>query len=152
MPIVDLTLPRGALPRPVLEELAWALARSLLHCDLARDNPRAEAMNWVYIHTQDPADLLVGGPAGAAGRPHFRIDVTLMAGAMSEVQREEIAALMTADVMAAEGGSMNPLNAARVWVIFHEVPDGHWAAGGRIYRLDDVKRLVAGGKIESTNE
>jgi len=149
MPIVDLTLPRGALPRPVLEELARALARSLLHCDLARDNPRAEAMNWVYIHTQDPADLLVGG---AAGRPHFRIDVTLMAGAMSEVQREEIAALMTADVMAAEGGSMNPLNAARVWVIFHEVPDGHWAAGGRIYRLDDVKRLVAGGKIESTNE
>ena len=152
MPIVDLTLPRGALQRPVLANLARALARSLLHCDLAKDNPRAESINGVYIHTQDLADLLVGGPGGAAGRPHFRIDVTLMAGAMSEVQREEIAALMTADVMAAEGGSMNPLNAARVWVIFHEVPDGHWAAGGRIYRLDDVKRLVAGGKIESTNE
>lgn len=150
MPLIDLTLPRDALPRPVLADLARSLIGALLRCDLARDNPRAEAMNWVYIHTHDPSDLIVGGPAGTAGRPRYRIDVTLMAGAMAEGQREEIARLMTAAVLAAEGGAMNPLNAARVWVLFHEIPDGHWAAGGRLYRLDEVKRLVAGDARAST--
>jgi hypothetical protein len=39
---------------------------------------------------------------------------------------------------------MNPLNAARVWVVFHEVPDGAWSAGGRLYRLEYVLRLITG--------
>ena len=152
MPIIDLTLPRDALPRPALDDLARALIGALLHCDLARGNPRAEAMNWVYVHTHEPQDLIVGGPAVAGGRPRYRVDVTLMAGALQDGQREEIARLITAAVLAAEGGAMNPLNAARVWVLFHEIPDGHWAAGGRLYRLDEVKRLVAGDSHEPTNE
>lgn len=152
MPIIDLTLPRDALPRPALDALARSLIAALLQCDLARGNPRAEAMNWVYIHAHEPRDLIVGGPALAGGRPHYRVDVTLMAGAMKDDQREEIARSMTAAVLAAEGGAMNPLNAARVWVLFHEIPDGHWAAGGRLYRLDEVKRLVAGGPKEPPNE
>lgn len=145
MPIVDLILPRNALPRPALEALARDLSQALLHCDIARDNPRAEGMNWVYIHALAPEDILIGGRIGTgAGRPHYRIEVSLMAGAMSEAHRREIAALMTAAVIRAEGGHLNPLNAARVWVVFHEVPDGHWAAGGRLYRLNDVRRYVAG--------
>ncbi len=146
MPIIDLTLPRDALPRPALETLARDLSQALLHCDIARDNPRAEGMNWVYIHTLAAEDIVVGGQA-TGGRPRYRIEVTLMAGAMSEPHRQEIAALMTAAVMRAEGGALNPLNAARVWVLFHEVPDGHWAAGGRLYRLADVVRFVTGEPI-----
>lgn len=46
MPIIDLHLPRGALPRPALERLAGDLSGALLECDLARGNPRAEAINW----------------------------------------------------------------------------------------------------------
>lgn len=142
MPIIDLRLPRGALPRPALEHLARDLSRALLQCDVARDNPRAEAINWVYLHEHDPGDLFVGGRGG--GRPHYRIEVTVMEGAMSETHREDIAALMTRAVLTAEGGPINPLNAGRVWVIFHEIPDGRWAAGGRLYRLEDVMRFVAG--------
>lgn len=67
-----------------------------------------------------------------------------MAGAMSEAHRQAIAERMTSAVIRAEGGHMNVLNAARVWIIFHEVPDGQWAAGGRLYRLDDVLRFVTG--------
>jgi phenylpyruvate tautomerase PptA (4-oxalocrotonate tautomerase family) len=145
MPIVDLVLPRDALPRPALETLVQDLSEALLHCDLARDNPRAEGMNWVYTHTLAPEDVLIGRRSQAqAGLPHYRIEVTIMAGAMSEAHRSEIAALMTAAVMRAEGGHMNLLNAARVWVLFHEVPDGQWAAGGRLHRLEDVLRFVTG--------
>lgn len=67
-----------------------------------------------------------------------------MEGAMSEAHRAQIADLMTRAVIAAEGGTMNALNAGRVWIVFHEIPDGRWAAGGRIYRLADVVRFVAG--------
>jgi phenylpyruvate tautomerase PptA (4-oxalocrotonate tautomerase family) len=142
MPIIDLTLPRTALPSAALETLARDLSEALLQCDVARDNPRAAAMNWVYLHPHDAADLLIAGRVSA--KAHYRIDVTLMAGAMSTFQREAIATDMTAAVIRAEGGDLNPLNAARVWVLFHEVPDGHWAAGGRLYRLADVMRLVTG--------
>jgi hypothetical protein len=55
-------------------------------------------MNWVRIHTHDTADLWFGGPAGAVGRPYYRVDVTLMAGAMSKVQRAEVAELMASAV------------------------------------------------------
>ena len=145
MPIVDLILPRDALPRPALEALASDLSQALLHCDVARGNPRAEGMNWIYIHNLAPEDIVIGGRSQAlTGLPHYRIEVTLMAGAMSEARRQEIAALMTAAVIRAEGGHMNLLNAARVWVVFHEVPDGQWSAGGRLYRLDEVLRFVTG--------
>lgn len=150
MPIIDLSLPRDALPRPALATLARDLIGALLHCDLARGSPRAEAMNWVYIHRHDPEDLIVGGPRGTADRPRYRVDVTLMAGALGDDQREDIARRMTAAVLAAEGGTLNPLNAARVWVLFHEIPDGRWAAGGRLYRLDEVRRLVAGDRQDPT--
>jgi phenylpyruvate tautomerase PptA (4-oxalocrotonate tautomerase family) len=144
-PIIDLTLPRDALPRTALEALARELSEALLQCEVARDNTRAAAMNWVYVHPHDDANLLIAGQVLA--KPHYRIDVTLMAGAMSELQREAIATDMTAAVIRAEGGDFNPLNAARVWVLFHEVPDGCWAAGGRLYRLADVMRLVASPRV-----
>ena len=149
MPIIDLTLPRDALPRSALETLTRDLSQSLLHCDLARDSTgamrRAEAMNWVYIHTLAPEDIVIGGHNQAqTGLPHYRIEVTIMAGAMSEAHRRDIAERMSAAVMRAEGGAMNLLNAARVWVLFHEVPDGQWASGGHLYRLEDVRRYVTG--------
>jgi phenylpyruvate tautomerase PptA (4-oxalocrotonate tautomerase family) len=153
MPIIDLILPRNALPRPALDALARDLSQALLHCDLARDNPRAEGMNWVYIHALAPEDILVGCRSQAqTGLPHYRIEVKIMAGALSEAHRQEIAALMTAAVIRAEGGHMNVLNAARVWVLFHEVPDGQWAAGGRLYRLDDVLRFVTGNTHRPDSE
>jgi phenylpyruvate tautomerase PptA (4-oxalocrotonate tautomerase family) len=143
VPIIDLTLPRGAIARSALEHLARELSRALLRCQVTRDNPKAEAINWVYVHQQPPEDLLVAGRGG--GRPHYRIDVTVMAGAMSDENRREVAELMTQAIIAAEGGHPNPLNAGRVWVLFHEVADGYWAAGGRLYRLEDVMRFVTGG-------
>jgi hypothetical protein len=39
---------------------------------------------------------------------------------------------------------MNLLNAARVWVVFHEVPDGEWSASGRLCRLDYVLHFITG--------
>ncbi len=145
MPLIDLILPRDALPRAALDGLVQDLSQALLHCDMARDNPRAEGMNWVYIHTLAPEDILIGGRSQAQiGLPHYRIEVRIMAGAMSEAHRQEIAEHMTSAVIRAEGGHMNLLNAARVWIVFHEVPDGQWAAGGRLYRLDDVLRFVTG--------
>jgi phenylpyruvate tautomerase PptA (4-oxalocrotonate tautomerase family) len=104
-------------------------------------------MNWVYIHALAPEDIVTGGRTrtqAGTSRPQYRVEVTLMAGAWSEAHRQEIAALVTAAVIRAEGGHINPLNAARVWVIFHEVPDGQWAASGRLYGLDDVLRYVTG--------
>jgi phenylpyruvate tautomerase PptA (4-oxalocrotonate tautomerase family) len=150
MPIIDLTLPRGALTVPALEHLSRELSRALLRCDVTRDNPRAEAINWVYVHQTAPEDLLVGNRAG--GKPHYRIDVTVMTGAMSDENRRDVAGLMTQAVMAAEGGHPNPLNASRVWVLFHEVADGYWAAGGQLYRLADVMRFVAGSKPPSDSK
>jgi hypothetical protein len=44
------------------------------------------------------------------------------------------------------------LNAARVWVAFDEVQGGHWAAGGRLYRLNDGLRFVTGDPTRPDHE
>jgi phenylpyruvate tautomerase PptA (4-oxalocrotonate tautomerase family) len=57
---------------------------------------------------------------------------------MSEAVKQQVVADMTRSMLAREGQKINPLNASRVWIIFHEIADGNWAAGGQIYRLKDL--------------
>jgi pimeloyl-ACP methyl ester carboxylesterase len=68
------------------------------------ETARAEGMNCVYIHALAPEDIVTGGRTrtqARTSRPQYRVEVTLMAGAMSEAHRQEIAALVTAAVIRA---------------------------------------------------
>lgn len=136
MPIIDLTLSSGAFDAQQKARLGEQLTASLLNCDVTRDNPRAPAINWCYIHELPAEHVFVAGEP--EHRPHYRIEITVMKGAMSAQVKSQVVADMTRVVLGLEGQKVNPLNASRVWVIFHEIEDGNWGAAGNIYRLEDL--------------
>ncbi len=144
MPLIDLHIPAGVLAQEQREALVQGLFQSLLKCEHAADNPRAEAINWLYVH-EHPADgLYVAGKVRS--KPHYRIEVSVMEGMLTEAVKRQIVRDMTERVLEAEGVRFNPLNAGRVWILFRDLAEGNWAAGGKLYRLDDLMDFIAGGR------
>lgn len=142
MPIIDLTIARGQFDEAQQDEIAHELTQCLLRCDVTRDNPKAPAINWCYIHELPPTRIYVAGQV--QNRPHYRIDITLMQGAMSDAVKSQVVHDMTEVMLKAEGQRMNPLNASRVWVTLREIDEGNWGAGGRIYGLEDLMAYLSG--------
>ncbi len=142
MPLIELTYPQDAIDDGARDTLAARLTDALMQCELSRRNPRARALIWTQFNPLGEERLFVAGRA--APRPHYRLDVTLMAGVMEAPVRASVVEAMTRAVLETEGSDFNPLNAGRVWVLFHEIPDGRWGGGGRLYTLDELRRLVAG--------
>jgi phenylpyruvate tautomerase PptA (4-oxalocrotonate tautomerase family) len=136
LPVIDFYYPSEVFSRGQLETLANALSESLKHCAHAIDNPRADAINWLYLHEQSPESIFVAGVPER--KAHYRIEVSLLVGMMDEGTRASIAEEMTHQVLGAEGTAFNPLSASRVWVLFHEIPEGYWASSGRLQKLADL--------------
>jgi len=144
MPIIDFYFPSGSLNQTQQDQLARELSRSLMKCAHAVDNPRADAINWLYLHEHPANKLYVAGQV--MPKPHYRIEVTVMDGMMTQEIREQIADDMTHKVLKVEGGAFNPMNASRIWVIFHNITNGNWASGGRLYSLQELMNYIEGRK------
>jgi phenylpyruvate tautomerase PptA (4-oxalocrotonate tautomerase family) len=142
MPVIDISLSEGLYSSQQKSSLAQQLTQCLLKCDVTRDNPKAPAINWCYIHELPDAHIFVAGVAQK--KPHYRIDISIMQGAMSEAVKQQVVADMTEVMLAMEGQKVNPLNASRVWILFHEITEGNWAAAGHIYRLADLMKYLKG--------
>jgi hypothetical protein len=41
-----------------------------------------------------------------------------------------------------EAGGIPHDEAMRVWVLMHEMPDGHWGAGGHIVRFEQLRQMA----------
>jgi phenylpyruvate tautomerase PptA (4-oxalocrotonate tautomerase family) len=141
VPMIDVTLPEGALSVEARDALADRLTTTLLHWEGAGDLPFARQIAWVYFDERPAGSTYVAGEP--AGEPRYRVLVTIPEGAIKEDERKAgLVDAITRDVLEAEG-SHGGEAALRVWVFIHEVPDGHWAGGGRIFRLRDIAKLVA---------
>jgi phenylpyruvate tautomerase PptA (4-oxalocrotonate tautomerase family) len=141
VPMIDVTLPEGALSAEARDALAERLTTTLLHWEGAGDYPFARQITVVYFDERPAETIYVAGEQ--AGEPRYRVLVTIPAGAIKEDERKAgLVDSLTREILEAEGTSGDAA-AFRVWVFIHEVPDGHWAGGGRIFRLRDIAKLVA---------
>lgn len=141
MPIIDVFISEDQLDPSQQDQLAKQLTQTLLNCDVTRDNPKALAINWCYIHEQATGSVYVAGEH--EHKPHYRIAITIMQGAMSDAVKQQVVHDMTRVILAVEGTSFNPMNAARIWITIHEVEEGNWGGGGQIYRLSDLKSYLS---------
>ncbi|MFW2373573.1 MAG: tautomerase family protein [Gammaproteobacteria bacterium] len=141
MPIIDAFISAGQFDPSQQDQLAKQLSQTLLNCDVTRDNPKAPAINWCYIHEQAAGSIYVAGQP--QHKPHYRIAITIMQGAMSEAVKQQVVQDMTQVILAVEGTSFNPMNAARIWITIHEIEEGNWAGAGQIYRLNDLKDYLS---------
>ena len=147
MPVIDLHLPENTFDRAASQEVLGQLSRAVLVCELTRDNPDAEAINWCYLHEYPPHAARFG--VGADQRPRYRIQVTTLQGALAPDDKQTIVEDMTRIILEAEGSVYNRLNAGRVWIIFHEVTEGNWGGGGQLYTLEALKGYLASMKASN---
>jgi phenylpyruvate tautomerase PptA (4-oxalocrotonate tautomerase family) len=142
MPMLDVTIPEGALTEEAERKLLARLTDLLLeHEGADPTNPVVRSLAWVYLHR--PAALYVAGEPEQ--EPHYRVVATVPQGQFDDARRAAMVAAVTEAVLDAEEGS-RPRDPSRVWVFPTEMPDGNWGAVGRIVRLADIVELVAGDR------
>jgi 4-oxalocrotonate tautomerase len=66
------------------------------------------------------------------------IQVTVIEGVFTALQRREIVERLTDAMVAIEGENMRQT----IWCIVQEVASGEWGVGGRALTADDVKALA----------
>ena len=138
MPVFELTYPEGALAPEAREKLLEELTTALLRAERAPDTEFFRNVTWSYVHE------LPEGAVRAAGRPvaepTFKIDVTTPEGALSDRRRGEFVEAATAAVSEAAG--LGAEDAMRVWVLFHEVAEGSWGAGGQVIQFKQLAEIA----------
>jgi phenylpyruvate tautomerase PptA (4-oxalocrotonate tautomerase family) len=137
MPMIDLTLPRGALSEGAKAELMATLTRTLLSWEGARPgNKAAESIAWTFVH--EPTLVTVAGEVPQL--PRYRVVVGVPQGTLGDDAKAGLVAELTEQVLRAElnGRQPAPEDSGRVWVIVNEITDGNWGGAGRIVRLRDI--------------
>ncbi|HCT80420.1 MAG TPA: 4-oxalocrotonate tautomerase [Micromonosporaceae bacterium] len=134
MPRIDVSYSTGALSSAAQKTLPPQLAAAMLRWEKAPDTPYMRSISWVHLCEVETFDA--DGPASG----HFVVDVNVPAGALNDRRREGLVAEFTQLVLEAAG--LSEEDAMQVWVIVHEISDGHWGAGGKIVRLADLREIV----------
>ena len=148
MPMIELTLPEGALAKQAQDKLMHDLTFALLRWEGApEDSDAAKAVSWGYVDER-PAGYVYQGGEPAPQRPTYRVQITVPQGALDDEKKSGLVAEATKLVLEAEGSDPNDGGALmRVWVLIREITDGNWGGAGRIFRLRDIARLVTGGRM-----
>jgi 4-oxalocrotonate tautomerase len=72
------------------------------------------------------------------------VNIRVPEGSLSEEKKNRMIELVTDAVVEAEGYGdvVRPIT----WVIIEEIKDGNWGANGRAVKLEDLAKLVKGGR------
>ena len=150
MPMIDLTLPAGALEPDVRAKLVDDLTAALLRGEGAPDNEATRSISWAFVHELPEGGVNVGGRPPE--QPRYRVQLTVpqgtpkLHGPLNERNRNALVAEATELVLDAEGSPNTPENAARVWVQIYELADGFWGGAEQIFRMQDIAALARAGE------
>jgi phenylpyruvate tautomerase PptA (4-oxalocrotonate tautomerase family) len=147
MPMIDLTLPRGALSDDAREQLMGELSRTLLKWEGAKPgNRNAESIAWTFAHEPE----LVTVAHEPAQEPRYRVVVGVPEGTLGDEEKQGLVAEVTEQVLRAESPDEKPApeDSTRVWVIINEITDGNWGGAGRIFPLADIMAFAGASEEE----
>ncbi|MGN1288839.1 MAG: 4-oxalocrotonate tautomerase family protein [Bradyrhizobium sp.] len=140
MPMIDVTIPEGALKPEAEARLVKELGDILIgHEGFDPANKVAQSVTVVFVHR--PAAVYVAGAPSPS--PRYRIVPTVPEGQYTEASRAALVKDVTAAVVRAAGGSFEDV-APQVWVFPTEIPDGQWGSRGVIRPLPDIQAFIAG--------
>jgi phenylpyruvate tautomerase PptA (4-oxalocrotonate tautomerase family) len=140
VPLIDLTMPAGAIDADRRSDLVKTLGDTMLRWEGAPDTEFFQSIMWVHVH-ELPADAV-----NAAGRPigpedvHFIVKATVPQGALSDRRKEGLVKDMTEAVLQAAG--LGDDAGLRVWVLINEVPEGNWGAAANIVRFEQLREAA----------
>jgi len=68
------------------------------------------------------------------------VNVKLIEGVFTPVQKQEMIRKLTDTMVAIEGENLRPVT----WVVVEEVKGGEWGVGGKALTANDVQAMAAG--------
>jgi phenylpyruvate tautomerase PptA (4-oxalocrotonate tautomerase family) len=142
MPMIDVTIPEGALNPEAEERLLKEITDILIRAEgyTPETNKVAQNVTWLFLHR--PAAVYVAG--ARSDTPRYRIVTTVPEGQYTDAKRKLLVKEVTEAVVRADGGKFEDV-APRVWVFPVEMPDGQWGGRGSIQRLPQIHaRLFSG--------
>jgi phenylpyruvate tautomerase PptA (4-oxalocrotonate tautomerase family) len=143
VPMIDVTLPEGALSEEQRNALGERLTNTILKWEGAAEIPFSRQITVVYFDERAPGSVYVAGEQET--QPRYRVLITIPEGSIKEDERKAgLVEEVTRDVLEVGGDTSNEAS-FRVWVFIHEVPDGHWGGAGQIFRLRDIVKLARSG-------
>jgi phenylpyruvate tautomerase PptA (4-oxalocrotonate tautomerase family) len=143
VPMIDVTLPEGALTEGQRDALGERLTNTILKWEGAAEIPFSRQITVVYFDERPAGSIYVAG--AQANEPRYRVLITIPEGSITDDERKAgLVEEVTRDVLEVDGTN-DETASFRVWVFIHEVPDGHWAGAGRIFRLRDIVKLARSG-------
>ncbi len=145
MPMMDLTLPQGALDADARTALVDELTTVLLRAERAPDTEYFRSITWAFVHELPATGVYSAGRP--VDRPVVRLQVTTPEGALSQRRRAELVAEATRVIREAVG--IGDDDALRVWIVCHQVPEGSWGAGGRVVEFQALREAAAAARSEA---
>ncbi|HEY1277063.1 MAG TPA: tautomerase family protein [Thermoleophilaceae bacterium] len=144
MPMIDFTLPQGTFDEEALDRLSDSLMRALLRAERAPEEAATRgSIAWFFVHDLPPSRMYGGGRRLEGGRPAFRLDISVPEGALSPRRKNEFVEEATRLIVEATGADpSDPAAAGRVWILFREVAEGSWGAGGRVVGIEEIAAAV----------
>jgi hypothetical protein len=129
MPWINLTMRRGALPKSTQHAMMADLTSALMFWEKVPETPVARNFmkGWIYEVAED-ADYNAGKPDHKD--PFYFIEVRMLAGRLTTLDRIGIMRDFTKIVLLAEGRPFVPENADRVWVTIVDIERENWGIGG----------------------
>jgi phenylpyruvate tautomerase PptA (4-oxalocrotonate tautomerase family) len=128
MPMIELTLPKGALDSQQIKTLMHRATKTLMWWEKIPDTAEARAIAWAMVNEIDQSHFTVGGLPPELPRYRFRIHT--IEGLMDDGARQGVMRDLTKLVLEIEGAPHTADNAARVWTIMRDYPRSHWGIGG----------------------
>jgi phenylpyruvate tautomerase PptA (4-oxalocrotonate tautomerase family) len=131
MPMIELTIPRGALPADKLGLLMHKAVKTLMWWEKIPDAPEARNIAWAFVNEVEKEHVYVGGLP--PGLPRYRFRVHTIEGLMDDRAKQGVIRDLTKLTLEIEGVPHDLENAARVWCILREYPRQNWGIGGYAY-------------------
>jgi len=136
MPWINLTVRKGALPKPVQHSLMAKLTEVLMWWEKVPDTPRARGiMKGSVYGVEKDADYSGGSPVH--DKPFYFVEIRIPANRLDLLAKEGLIRDLTHVVLAAEGAEDILGNACRVWVTINELNGLDWGIGGHTDWLRD---------------
>ncbi|MFP3553988.1 hypothetical protein SB861_25235 [Paraburkholderia sp. SIMBA_049] len=150
MPMIDLTVERGALDNEQLQTLMHRAVKTLMYWEKIPDTPENRKIGWAFVTIVEPGLATVGGLT--PGRPRYRFKVQTMEGMMDDGARQGVMRDLTKLVLEIEGVPHDHDNASRVWTILREYPRSHWGVGGYPFPPSGLRSAAPEVKISADDK
>lgn len=144
MPMVKVTMLKGALTPEQKDVLTDRLTHVLLMIEGGTDNPAGRAIAWTLYEEIDPKDWAIGGKFdGTYEAPggRFLFSVTVPEASLSPERRPLIIEAVNTALMETLDLQPDDMAGKSAWVHIHEIPEGHWGAGGEVFGVEKIFHL-----------